>query len=388
MLPQHLVTYYRRLFIAGIAAHGVAMLWMPFFFAGVGLGFARACDVSIFLLIYSLCGQLQWHFRIARPEKKVPALMWNCWIMPSFIVQIWVVLMVPIAAIIWLVIFLNGVPSYFNETTMSTYWIMMSTIGLSMSLYGVLFRNRLCFRHLSLSLNHLPRSFSGYKLVHLSDTHFSNFTPTSSFKKAIVNINAWKPDLIVITGDLLSFGDAFLAESLQLLKTLQAIDGVMFCTGNHDYFVSTEQLTQGLSAIGIRVMDNHQYHLQRSNERLTFIGIPGVVDDLKRQERLLMHVLDGDSGEKNCLILLAHDPNVFVLSSKMNIALTLSGHTHAGQCALPFSAGYNLASKRYPYSAGLYEKDQSTLYVHRGIGTTIIPMRLGSVAEIVFFTLR
>jgi hypothetical protein len=159
-----------------------------------------------------------------------------------------------------------------------------------------------------------------------------------------------------------------------------ARDGVFACMGNHDYFTSAD-LAAALEGSGITVLRNRGVTI---DGKLHVAG----VDDTWTHRDDLPQALASRPAELFTL-LLAHDPNLFPQAVEAGVDLTLSGHTHGGQLAVPWLAHrLSLARVITPFAAGLYRIGRSLLYVNVGAGTTGPPVRLGARAELTLLVLK
>ncbi len=242
-------------------------------------------------------------------------------------------------------------------------------------------------------LARLPKAFEGFRIAQLSDVHISPFMTADQIRRCVTIANETKADLIVMTGDYISWDPEAQGEVVQALAGLHAPCGVFGCLGNHEQESSTEgSITRLFAAKGIRMLRQERARIRLRGETLNLIGMDesggesqaeweeDVHRRLRQVKRLMM------PGTVN--ILLVHYPNVFDSVAELGIDLTLAGHTHGGQLSLEFiRRGLSLAHLLGPYDSGLYEKGGSLLYVNRGIGTTGFPIRLGARPEITVFEL-
>jgi len=153
--------------------------------------------------------------------------------------------------------------------------------------------------------------------------------------------------------------------------------------GNHDYFGEGELISL-LTARGARVLRNEGVVLERGDARLYLAAID---DTWTKRDDMARALADRPANAP--AILLAHDPERFTAAAKRDVALTLSGHTHGGQIAVPFLYRWlSLSHLTHHFHVGLYERGKAKLYVHPGLGTTGPPMRLGIAPEVVMITLR
>ena len=237
---------------------------------------------------------------------------------------------------------------------------------------------------LDVELPDLPPAFEGYRVAQISDVHLGSYTPKARVDDWVARLNATRADLVAITGDLVTSGDAFLDDIAASLGNLEAPDGVFACMGNHDYFCDAERLVAGLRDGGIQVLRNEGVHVERDGQRLY---VAGIEDRWTRRNDLGKTLAGRRPGQAT--LLLAHDPDHFPEAAAAGVSLQLSGHTHGGQMALPVGNGrYNLARLMTRFTNGLFSDGRSRLYVSRGAGTTGPPVRLFAPAELTVLTLR
>ena len=230
----------------------------------------------------------------------------------------------------------------------------------------------------------LPREFDGYRVAQLSDLHIGGFTPRRWGEAWARRSNAAAPDLVVVTGDMVSSGVDFHADIAHVIGALRAEDGIYVSMGNHDYFGDGEPLVSLLRAQGAVVLRNQGRTVTRGDASLF---VAGVDDTWTRRADLALTLSDRAPGA--CTVLLAHDPDLFPAAAEHGANLVLSGHTHGGQVALPFfSKWVSLGKLAHRFHLGLYREGDATLYVHPGLGTTGPPIRLGVAPEVAVFTLR
>jgi predicted MPP superfamily phosphohydrolase len=228
----------------------------------------------------------------------------------------------------------------------------------------------------------LPPRFAGYRILHLSDLHVGSFDPLERARRWVERAQATEPDLVVVTGDLVASGTRYYPAIAALLGELRAPDGVFVVTGNHDQWDRAELVRQ-LDARGVGVLDGRAVEIVREEARIVVAGIgwsrgpgPPSGPSLARLPNVPT-------------VLLAHDPAAFDAAAEAGVLLTLSGHTHAGQVALPLLGRWlNMARLAARYTRGLYRLGNSQLYVNAGLGITGLPVRLGARPEIVVLEMR
>jgi uncharacterized protein len=227
----------------------------------------------------------------------------------------------------------------------------------------------------------LPTSLDGTVLVQLSDMHLGGLLGRRWLSARVAQVEALKPDLLVITGDLVDGDAGEVAPLLPELQHLRAPLGVWAVTGNHEFYAGVNKCVALMEEAGIKVLRNRA---EMAAPGLILAG----VDDLsaRRQFKVggdpLTQALEGRPG--GATVLLCHSPLDGERAAALGAGLMLSGHTHNGQI-WPFGFLVRLA---YPRLRGRYEIGAMTLLVSRGTGTWGPPMRLFGPSEITRVTLR
>jgi predicted MPP superfamily phosphohydrolase len=257
--------------------------------------------------------------------------------------------------------------------------------GLVVSAYGVLVRRR-WYRVVEreVSVPGLDGRLDGLRIAHLSDLHIGTHTPRAWGMRWARSANRRKPDIAVVTGDMVTSGVDFHPDVADVIGELRAPGGVFASMGNHDYFGEGEPLVSLLRARGVRLLRNEGAKLEHAGAPLWLAAID---DTWTRRDDLASAMRDVPSSAMS--ILLAHDPHRFEAAADAGARLVLSGHTHGGQVAMPFLyRALNLARLTHRYTVGFYRRGASVLYVHPGLGTTGPPMRLGVAPEVTILRLR
>jgi predicted MPP superfamily phosphohydrolase len=255
--------------------------------------------------------------------------------------------------------------------------VALSATPFAASAYGLLYsRLDIEVTHRRIRLARLPKSFEGFRIAQLSDIHIGPFMPADEVRRCVTITNQLKANLVAMTGDYLSWDPAPQGEVVQALAGLRAPYGVFGSLGNHESLTDTEEsITRLFATQGIRILRQESAPIRLGGDTLNLIGLDDSITDDKVVEHLVM------PGTVN--ILLNHNPNDFDQAVELGIDLMLAGHTHGGQLSLEFlRRGLALIRLETPYVSGWYEKSGGQLYVNRGIGTTILPIRLGARPEI------
>ena len=227
----------------------------------------------------------------------------------------------------------------------------------------------------------LPSAFDGYRVAHLSDLHVSAAARADRTAGVVRLVNAQAPDLIAITGDLVDGTASRRLDDVAPLGKLRAADGVVGCTGNHEYFSGWGAWRVIFRSLGIRILENERVVVRRGEESLAIIGINDPVSHDSDIRIASDMVPDGAFR-----ILLAHRPTHLAEHAACGVRLQLSGHTHGGAV---IGLDRLVARANEGHVRGLYNEQGVSLYVNSGTGQWAgFPTRLGVSPEITIITLR
>jgi hypothetical protein len=234
----------------------------------------------------------------------------------------------------------------------------------------------------------LPRAFHGVKLAQLSDIHHSPFLGEAEIAQAVRFTNALQPDLIALTGDYISHSPDYIASVARLLGELRAPLGVFAILGNHDHWTDGARMAAALRDAGITTLINEHITLRRDDAHIKLLGI----DDMMVKRDDLAAALVGTS-EDETRILLSHNPAIIREAARAKIDLVLSGHTHGGQINWRLLTGRPerrrwLQRRSRRLLRGYAAVDNTQIYVNRGLGTVVVPLRYGCTPEITLMELQ
>jgi predicted MPP superfamily phosphohydrolase len=262
----------------------------------------------------------------------------------------------------------------------------------TLALYsGELERHWVDIHRISIKINNLPDAFRGYRIAHLADFHYGEYSEPTYIRHVVRVANALKPDLFALTGDFISayplvrtISVDFAHHCAQLLSGLEApLKAAVM--GNHDAMVGTPEITNALASHGITVLNDNSMPIEKNGARL---WLAGVADALVWPGANLKATLPKSrrSGTEP-LILMAHEPDYADQVVGSGVDLILSGHTHGGQVRIPFMPLINLPPMGEKYVEGLFSIGDLQLFVTRGIGTVGVPFRFRCPPEIALITL-
>lgn len=241
--------------------------------------------------------------------------------------------------------------------------------------------NSLSLERVEIKLRRLPPQLEGFKIIHLSDTHHSPFTNIDHIARAVKVANRLKPDMFLLTGDYVSHEERYIAPVAEVLGKLRSEFGTYACLGNHDHWTNADLVTHLFRGERINVLINEGLRFEARGGTFWLAG----VDDYMVGKTDLQSALKGSFPDEMKL-LLAHNPIIFRQAVRAGIDLTLSGHTHGGQVKIRDEEKRILPQRRL--KAGLHRRKESQVYITRGIGTVVLPVRYQCPPEISLLELR
>jgi predicted MPP superfamily phosphohydrolase len=236
--------------------------------------------------------------------------------------------------------------------------------------------------------------FNGFKIVHISDLHNKAFGKSQA--DILYKVRNLSPDIIVITGDLIDRRKYNLDNAMEFILGVVKIAPVYYVSGNHEAWSGKFSLiNDSLIDAGVHIIDDKAVEFSKGK---SFIHIMGLSDP----DFLTSDYIDGTnigkmteqlnqwSADENFKILLSHRPELFYLYCKNNMDMVFTGHAHGGQIRIPFIGGLVAPDQGvFPkYTNGSYSKDSTTMFVSRGLGNSIFPIRIFNRPEIIEITLR
>lgn len=241
--------------------------------------------------------------------------------------------------------------------------------------------NTLTVEEVTIHLDRLPKALDGLRLVQLSDIHHSPFTSLEFIERTVEIANSLKPDMFVLTGDYVSHETEYIAPMAEVMGALRSEYGTYACLGNHDHWTDAELVTYFLKKENITVLNNQGFRFTARGASFWLCG----VDDLTAGKTNLRYALRGSKRDEMKL-LLAHNPKILNRAARAGVDLMLSGHTHGGQVKIRNEE--NRLLPRFKPTSGLHQRKETQLYITRGIGTVVLPVRYQCPPEISLLQLR
>jgi predicted MPP superfamily phosphohydrolase len=235
------------------------------------------------------------------------------------------------------------------------------------------------------ALRRLPRALDGLRVVQLSDVHNGPFTGPGQIERAVEQANRLDPDLVALTGDYVSHEREYAAPCAEILGRLRARCGVYAVLGNHDHWVDAPLITDLFRAEGIRVLVNEGMRFEHPERGGAHFWLAGVDDTMTGQEDLPLALAGSRAHELK--ILHAHNPLVLRRAAREGVDLVLAGHTHGGQVTWRSETSRSGRPRRR-LLRGLGRQGDTQIYVSRGLGTVVLPVRYGCPPEVTLLELR
>jgi uncharacterized protein len=243
--------------------------------------------------------------------------------------------------------------------------------------YGFAYsRHQLQVVRASLAVSGLPPALEGLRIGLITDLHHSEMVPLQDVVRAATLLTAERPDMIVLGGDYVTWGDrSYVAPCAEALAGLTAPLGVYAALGNHD---DDRDMPAALASNGFTVLRDARTTITAKGETIEIAGLRFWT----QRPRDVARVLRGASAP---IILIAHDPRRLDEAAELDVGLVLSGHTHGGQVVLPGLGA--IAARKFPIVAGKGHRDNTSIFVSRGVGTIYVPYRFNCPPDVSVITL-
>lgn len=240
----------------------------------------------------------------------------------------------------------------------------------------------------------LPSDFNNFKIVHISDLHNKMFGKEQL--KILEKIEKLSPDIIVITGDLIDRRRYNLDKAMDFINGAIEIAPIYYVSGNHEAWSGKySEIKDGLIGAGVNIMDDTKLEFTKENSTIYLLGVsdPSFITSNYIEGTDISDIeeyLSNWSSIEGFKILLSHRPELFDIYSKNNMDLVFSGHAHGGQIRIPFIGGIIAPNQGFfpKYTSGSYNSSKTTMFVSRGLGNSLFPIRVFNRPEIISVTLK
>ncbi|RMB83454.1 metallophosphoesterase [Streptomyces shenzhenensis] len=233
------------------------------------------------------------------------------------------------------------------------------------------------------NLRRLHPSLDGMRITMASDLHIGPFFGRAHTARNVRAINSTSPDLVAIVGDLSDGSAEDLAGHAEPLARLRSTHGTFFVTGNHDYRHDVDAWIDALAGFEVTTLRNTRTLIVHRGGALDLAGVTDIEGERDHDAPDYDKALTGRD-RSHPVILLAHQPVQVHEAARRGVDLQLSGHTHGGG----FFPGNLLVPLTQPVTAGLATFDTTQLYVSRGVGASLPPIRVGAPPDITVIELR
>jgi predicted MPP superfamily phosphohydrolase len=299
-------------------------------------------------------------------------------------------LMLPLVSAGGLLGLLAGSPFGHGITTGRIVAAVVFAIVAATLTLGYVGAGHLVVRHVDVEVPGLAPEFDGLRIAQLSDLHVGPHTSRRFLRRIVEATGKLSADLIAVTGDLIDDRAEDVATYAKALGSLSAPLGVYMIPGNHDVYAGWDEVEHALRDARLgTVLVNDARVLHRGGATIAVVGTGdpaggkrGTSRSAPDVEQALSRVPEGAT-----VIAFAHNPALWPSLAARGVAVTLSGHTHWGQFAVPF-LGWSLASPFLEHAMGAHTEADATLYISPGTGYWGIPFRLGASPEITLVTLH
>jgi predicted MPP superfamily phosphohydrolase len=249
-------------------------------------------------------------------------------------------------------------------------------LATAVGLYGLVNSANVRVKRVPLKLPNLPASWRGRVAALVTDTHLGHVRGVRFAKRIVAMVSRFRPDIVLIGGDLYDGTAANARKLAEPLRGLSAPHGAYFIAGNHEEFGDHTKYLEAVAATGVRVLNNEKVVL----DGLQLVGVHH--RDAAHREHLRAILRNAQLDAKSASILLTHAPDQLAVAAEEGIGLQLSGHTHGGQF-FPFTL---LTARVYgAFVYGLNRLGSLLVYTSCGAGTWGPPLRVGTRPEIVLF---
>jgi predicted MPP superfamily phosphohydrolase len=263
----------------------------------------------------------------------------------------------------------------------------MAWLGVALALiaYFIWQNNDIILSKVGWSHRKVPPLFDGFRILLVSDLHGKRFGRGQRW--LLDKAAACRPDIIVITGDIVDGRRKKTEDALSFIAQAAGIAPVYCVTGNHEWrYGRYDEFREQLMAAGAVVLDNAVMTLQKGEGKIHLAGVKDPAFGSKSAFKKSLRKLAESSG---MTILLTHRPEEIALYAAYGFELVLAGHAHGGQVRLPFIGGlYAPGQGVFPrYTSGLHTKKETAMVISRGLGNSLFPLRVFNRPELVLVTL-
>lgn len=254
----------------------------------------------------------------------------------------------------------------------------------------------LSLNKIEIPVKNLPDEYDKFKIVFISDTQADRYTNDTRLSDFISRVNSLKADLVLVGGDIITSTPDYISTGAKYLGNIKSRYGVYSCVGDHDNWAYRNDFERSRSEVkfallknNVRMLDNESLMIPLKDFKLFLSFTTNTYMD-KTTERILDSLAEQSTGS-DFKIMITHQPlkNVILNSVKNDFDLILAGHTHGGQITFLFPF-YNLSPTIFEtkYLRGEFDFGKTKMFVCRGLGMSLAPVRYNSTPEILLIKLK
>lgn len=244
--------------------------------------------------------------------------------------------------------------------------------------------------HISVIEQNLPEALQGFRIAHITDIQGDRYTGAEKIERYVQLVNQQNPDLVVVTGDLISYGTDYVEMAAQELSKIKAFHGTYFVIGDHDYWAGSEHIVQALVERNIKVLQGENAFLDVDGATIRLSGLTNVysrkapIEEIRAVTRDTTHKAD-------LRVMLSHQVSEPIIDQSQAAVyeMLLAGHTHGGQIRVPlFFTKFSAPDFETQYVAGQYYKGDMLININNGLGFTLSPVRYNAPPNISVIELK
>ncbi|SHE77857.1 Predicted phosphohydrolase, MPP superfamily [Fodinibius roseus] len=250
--------------------------------------------------------------------------------------------------------------------------------------------SRVVVENIPLPVEDLPEPLHGFKVAHISDIQGDEYTGREEISGYISKLNEQNPDLVIFTGDLISYGTDFIGMSARAFGKAEARHGIYAVVGDHDYWAGTGEVKRALNESGIFLLQDKNIRIPVDSS--SFAVLTGVTEVYSRRSNPdTVDSLSRRAPEAALKIFASHQVNDYLIESAMkhHYDMMLAGHTHGGQIRVPFMGmDFSASERETKYVSGLYWEGALPIHVNNGLGFTLGPVRYNAPPTVTVIELQ
>jgi len=254
--------------------------------------------------------------------------------------------------------------------------LMCGSAGILLSMWLIWGNTSLQVDRYTVYDSRIPEAFSGFRIAQISDLHNASLGPGN--KRLLNQLALEAPDVILITGDLVDSRRTDADVACAFVREASKLAPVYYVPGNHESRLDYAALREEIRNAGAAVLDNEKCLLQRDGQYITLLGL--MDPQFSSEEEVGASLRQLMKEEQNYTILMSHRPELMDVYAQAQVCLVFSGHAHGGQIRIPFIGGLYVPNQGlFPkYDSGLCRQEDTQMLVSRGLGDSIIPLRVNN----------